>query len=225
MHVGASGYAWIPGAGLNSRAYCCCVPETANSPACAARSGWDAAAGGCDECPVERITFFDVQEFIRRLNAARPWPGFRLPTEAGVGVCVPGRRPRGLRRVGDGRQDARELRRAEDDGRRALPGERVESVRHGGQRVGMDERRSLRVFANAGSGSTCELRLRPEGHPRRQLAFRCRQRTLRIALHPSSAGSRLQPRRPAGPRRRMNCYSDFWNHHEHTPCVHAALRI
>jgi formylglycine-generating enzyme required for sulfatase activity len=33
-------------------------------------------------CPVERVTFFDVQDFIERLNARSPWPGFRLPTEA-----------------------------------------------------------------------------------------------------------------------------------------------
>jgi formylglycine-generating enzyme required for sulfatase activity len=34
------------------------------------------------ECPVERVTFFDVQSFIERLNARSTWPGFRLPTEA-----------------------------------------------------------------------------------------------------------------------------------------------
>src|SRR5690349_658736 len=33
-------------------------------------------------CPVERVTFFDVQNFIERLNARSPWVGFRLPTEA-----------------------------------------------------------------------------------------------------------------------------------------------
>jgi len=37
---------------------------------------------GCAQCPVERVTYVDVQEFIRRLNAAGAWPGFRLPTEA-----------------------------------------------------------------------------------------------------------------------------------------------
>jgi formylglycine-generating enzyme required for sulfatase activity len=37
---------------------------------------------GCPECPVERITYVDVQAFITRLNAASSWPGFRLPTEA-----------------------------------------------------------------------------------------------------------------------------------------------
>jgi formylglycine-generating enzyme required for sulfatase activity len=37
---------------------------------------------GCPACPVERITFFDVQTFIDRLNHASAWPGFRLPTEA-----------------------------------------------------------------------------------------------------------------------------------------------
>ena len=37
---------------------------------------------GCAACPVERVTYFDVQAFLRRLNAASSWPGFRLPTEA-----------------------------------------------------------------------------------------------------------------------------------------------
>lgn len=38
--------------------------------------------GGCPACPVENVTYFDVQDFIRRLNATTPWPGVRLPTEA-----------------------------------------------------------------------------------------------------------------------------------------------
>jgi formylglycine-generating enzyme required for sulfatase activity len=37
---------------------------------------------GCAACPVENVTYFDVQDFIRRLNAASSWRGFRLPTEA-----------------------------------------------------------------------------------------------------------------------------------------------
>lgn len=37
---------------------------------------------GCPDCPVEGVTYFDVQAFIRQLNAASAWPGFRLPTEA-----------------------------------------------------------------------------------------------------------------------------------------------
>lgn len=36
----------------------------------------------CPDCPVERVSFFDVQAFIRRLNATGAWPGYRLPTEA-----------------------------------------------------------------------------------------------------------------------------------------------
>jgi formylglycine-generating enzyme required for sulfatase activity len=38
--------------------------------------------GDCAECPVERITYVDVQGFIARLNARSAWPGYRLPTEA-----------------------------------------------------------------------------------------------------------------------------------------------
>ena len=37
--------------------------------------------GGCAQCPVENVTWFDVQRFIARLNAAQGG-GFRLPTEA-----------------------------------------------------------------------------------------------------------------------------------------------
>lgn len=37
---------------------------------------------GCDRCPVERITYHDVESFLQRLNATSAWPGFRLPTEA-----------------------------------------------------------------------------------------------------------------------------------------------
>ena len=36
---------------------------------------------GCPECPVERITYGDVQAFLARLNRSSSWPGFRLPTE------------------------------------------------------------------------------------------------------------------------------------------------
>ena len=39
-------------------------------------------AAGCDACPVERITYHDVERFLGRLNAASAWRGFRLPTEA-----------------------------------------------------------------------------------------------------------------------------------------------
>jgi formylglycine-generating enzyme required for sulfatase activity len=34
------------------------------------------------DCPVENVTFHDVEAFLKRLNA-RSGPGFRLPTEAG----------------------------------------------------------------------------------------------------------------------------------------------
>jgi len=37
---------------------------------------------GCPQCPVERVTYLDVQRFLERLNADGRWPGFRLPTEA-----------------------------------------------------------------------------------------------------------------------------------------------
>jgi formylglycine-generating enzyme required for sulfatase activity len=37
---------------------------------------------GCARCPVERVTYFDVERMLTRLNAESAWPGFRLPTEA-----------------------------------------------------------------------------------------------------------------------------------------------
>ena len=36
----------------------------------------------CDDCPVERVSWNDVQEFITRLNARAGIPRYRLPTEA-----------------------------------------------------------------------------------------------------------------------------------------------
>jgi formylglycine-generating enzyme required for sulfatase activity len=36
---------------------------------------------GCDSCPVERVSWDDVQEFIRKLNA-KTGKNYRLPTEA-----------------------------------------------------------------------------------------------------------------------------------------------
>lgn len=36
----------------------------------------------CARCPVERVTYLEVDRFLDRLNATSPWPGFRLPTEA-----------------------------------------------------------------------------------------------------------------------------------------------
>ena len=40
------------------------------------------AHGGCGRCPVENVSFFEVEEFLRRLDALSPLDGFRLPTEA-----------------------------------------------------------------------------------------------------------------------------------------------
>ena len=37
---------------------------------------------GCPSCPVERVNYFDVEAFLKRLNRGSSWPGFRLPTEA-----------------------------------------------------------------------------------------------------------------------------------------------
>lgn len=40
------------------------------------------AHAGCGRCPVENVSFFEVEEFLRRLDALSPLDGFRLPTEA-----------------------------------------------------------------------------------------------------------------------------------------------
>ena len=37
---------------------------------------------GCDRCPVENVSWDDIQVFLARLNAAEPDADFRLPTEA-----------------------------------------------------------------------------------------------------------------------------------------------
>jgi len=37
---------------------------------------------GCARCPVERVTYHDVEQLLLRLNRSSGWPGFRLPTEA-----------------------------------------------------------------------------------------------------------------------------------------------
>ncbi|MBF0584006.1 MAG: formylglycine-generating enzyme family protein [Magnetococcales bacterium] len=43
--------------------------------------GCGSAALGCDDCPVEKVSWNDVQEFIQKLNA-RGQGRYRLPTEA-----------------------------------------------------------------------------------------------------------------------------------------------
>ncbi len=40
------------------------------------------AHAACEACPVERISYHDVEGMLARLNARSPWPGFRLPSEA-----------------------------------------------------------------------------------------------------------------------------------------------
>jgi formylglycine-generating enzyme required for sulfatase activity len=37
---------------------------------------------GCGRCPVERVSYHDIEGFLARLNRMSKWPGFRLPTEA-----------------------------------------------------------------------------------------------------------------------------------------------
>ncbi|MBK9337056.1 MAG: formylglycine-generating enzyme family protein [Lewinellaceae bacterium] len=36
----------------------------------------------CDDCPVEQVSWSDIQEFLQKLNAANPGKNYRLPTEA-----------------------------------------------------------------------------------------------------------------------------------------------
>jgi formylglycine-generating enzyme required for sulfatase activity len=40
------------------------------------------AHAGCGHCPVENVSFFEIEGFLRRLDALSPLDGFRLPTEA-----------------------------------------------------------------------------------------------------------------------------------------------
>ena len=40
------------------------------------------ASKNCDECPVETVSWEEVQDFIQKLNAQNPGRQYRLPTEA-----------------------------------------------------------------------------------------------------------------------------------------------
>ncbi len=37
---------------------------------------------GCDDCPVEQVSWDEVQDFLKKLNAREPGKNYRLPTEA-----------------------------------------------------------------------------------------------------------------------------------------------
>jgi formylglycine-generating enzyme required for sulfatase activity len=39
------------------------------------------AHAACDTCPVERVSYRDVERMLARLDARSAWPGFRLPSE------------------------------------------------------------------------------------------------------------------------------------------------
>ncbi len=40
------------------------------------------ASKNCDECPVENVSWFDIQDFLKKINAYNPAHPYRLPTEA-----------------------------------------------------------------------------------------------------------------------------------------------
>lgn len=44
-------------------------------------TGIDYINKGCDDCPIVKVNYEDVQEFIRRLNEKFPGKNYRLPTE------------------------------------------------------------------------------------------------------------------------------------------------
>lgn len=44
-------------------------------------NGTDYVNKDCDDCPIVKVNYDDVQEFIKRLNAKYPGKNYRLPTE------------------------------------------------------------------------------------------------------------------------------------------------
>ncbi len=166
-------------------------------------------------CPVEDVTYFDIEQFIAKLNARATAAGAAGPVplpaadRSGMGVCVP-RGDDGCVRVGrHANAGAGERQRQIDAAGRIVSAEPVGARRHARQCVGVDVR-LVRAVLGEPDGEHRSARAavgREARDSRRLVVLRRRQRAMRAALHAPSAGQRVQPwLSPGGGSGAMNAY-------------------